>query len=47
MHASFKNHKATVEGEAQVAISITNPNSYFTEKEMKKTAHAHALSAFK
>lgn len=30
-----------------MAISTANPNNYFTEKEMKKTAHVHALSAFK
>lgn len=47
MYASFKSHKATVQGEAQMAISTANPNNYFTEKEMKKTAHVHALSAFK
>lgn len=36
-----------MQGEAQMAISTANPNNYFTEKEMKKTAHVHALSAFK
>lgn len=38
MYTSFKSHKATVEGEAQVTISIANPNNYFTEKEMERAA---------